>query len=161
MRKLLTLLFVGFFASLQAQQKQLHFRSTTWTVEQQANLSLPSNSMDLADSHYYGLVVFAKIPDGARQREYGAQGVELSGYLPNNAFYARISEKGMNYLQMQDDIWALIPVPAAVKSSYRIQNASWHEDCLLPDGRIRAHTLYGGADITTASAASGDRTALQ
>ncbi len=82
MRKLLTLLFVGFFALLQAQQKQLHFRSTTWTVEQQANLSLPSSSMDPADGHYYGLIVFAEIPDGFRQKEYEAQGVELSGYLP-------------------------------------------------------------------------------
>ncbi len=57
----------------------------------------------------------------------------------------RISDQGMSYLQMQNDIWALLP-PNAVKSSYRIQNTSWHEECLLPDGRVRAHVhLYEGA----------------
>lgn len=140
-----------FLPSLEAQKQNLHFRSGNWIVEQQSLFQLPPASFSVADEHYYGLVVFKEIPNESIKKELFARGVELGHYLPDYAFYTRLTQAGLDFLNAGDQgVLAVIPIQTSWKQSDRISSRNWHSECVSSDGRILAHLhLHKGADLNS------------
>ena len=142
-RLLLLLAFVALSVLTYAQNSfyDLKLKSGTYPVYENVDSDGVWNfqASELHHNAFYRIIQFHHVPTSEEKNELADAGVELLNYLPENAFFAKISDQ-VNPVQLENfDIRAVLPI----LPEYKLSRA-------LHTGDIPAHALQGNDVLVNA-----------
>ena len=118
---------------LQAQQDfNIYLQAEIFTPN--TSLALPSQTIE--DGYYHVIIQFEELPSKATHALIKLNGITLDGYLPKNAYYARIPETVNSSFLQSINVRSVFPVKAIWKKDSRLANLPSH-----------ATTVEGMADL--------------
>lgn len=133
----LVVLFGSIAHTAFSQGHPLQLKSGTYPVENISDVSWNEN--ELIDDHFYRIVAFEAIPTNDIKKTLASNGIELIDYLPEYAFFAKISPS-VNWSSLQNA--TVLPIQKEYKLSRLLSLKEYPHWTLFGEDQIELDAAY-------------------